>query len=347
MFPEGVFVFQIIQLWERTLLLLKIIFLKQTVAPQNIKYIVSCNRILEEMDPVSSEQDNASNEQFSSDVAELQKHLKDALDTNQQWLAYNQQREAYVRTVLDRMLWLESQLDQAVRAQFTQHNKEHSEDERISEMKQHFESLLAIGRDHLAILKRQLDVTLQDLADAKNRYEKKELEASELKQQLERSSEEKELVMDEVRALQWKLDEEKDRTAKLEERSSVIQMSLVKCHNASQDKIANLKRQVHTSSLDLEDEMENCSYLKTQLIKLQNMLRRRDDQLAYYEKRKQQEEDYKEDDGEPIYEEMRPCGSSSPNDSSSLVCPVCGIQCPFSQYRQMMDHLEVCLSELK
>ncbi|XP_049592549.1 centrosomal protein of 55 kDa-like isoform X4 [Syngnathus scovelli] len=305
-------------------------------------------RILEEMDPVSSEQDNASNEQFSSDVAELQKHLKDALDTNQQWLAYNQQREAYVRTVLDRMLWLESQLDQAVRAQFTQHNKEHSEaDERISEMKQHFESLLAIGRDHLAILKRQLDVTLQDLADAKNRYEKKELEASELKQQLERSSEEKELVMDEVRALQWKLDEEKDRTAKLEERSSVIQMSLVKCHNASQDKIANLKRQVHTSSLDLEDEMENCSYLKTQLIKLQNMLRRRDDQLAYYEKRKQQEEDYKEDDGEPIYEEMRPCGSSSPNDSSSLVCPVCGIQCPFSQYRQMMDHLEVCLSELK
>ncbi|XP_049592548.1 centrosomal protein of 55 kDa-like isoform X3 [Syngnathus scovelli] len=343
MFPEGVFVFQIIQLWERTLLLLKIIFLKQTVAPQNIKYIVSCNRILEEMDPVSSEQDNASNEQFSSDVAELQKHLKDALDTNQQWLAYNQQREAYVRTVLDRMLWLESQLDQAVRAQFTQHNKEHSEaDERISEMKQHFESLLAIGRDHLAILKRQLDVTLQDLADAKNRYEKKELEASELKQQLERSSEEKELVMDEVRALQWKLDEEKDRTAKLEER-----MSLVKCHNASQDKIANLKRQVHTSSLDLEDEMENCSYLKTQLIKLQNMLRRRDDQLAYYEKRKQQEEDYKEDDGEPIYEEMRPCGSSSPNDSSSLVCPVCGIQCPFSQYRQMMDHLEVCLSELK
>ncbi|XP_077350915.1 centrosomal protein of 55 kDa-like [Festucalex cinctus] len=296
------------------------------------------------MSTVHEAQDNASKEQFSSDVAELQKTLKDALAKNQQWLAYNQQREAYVRTVVDRMLWLDNQLDRAVRAQLTQHNEEHSEAvERTREMKEHFESLLVIGRDNLVIIKQQLDVTRQDLADTKNRYKEKEMEASELKQQLQRCSEEKELMMDEVRALQGRLDEEKSRAAKLE-----LQRFMVKRHNATQDKIADLEEQVHSSSLDLEDEMENSSYLKTQLVRLLNMLQRSDDKLAYYEK-KQQEEDYKkEDEEEPVYEEMRPFVTSSPNDSSLdrsyLDCPVCRIRCPAQNYRQMLDHLEVCLN---
>ncbi|XP_077438502.1 centrosomal protein of 55 kDa-like isoform X2 [Vanacampus margaritifer] len=291
-------------------------------------------------------QDDASNEQFSSDVAELQKTLKDAFAKNQQWLAYNQQRETYVRAVVDRMLWLDNQLDQAVRAQLTQHNKEHSEaaEERTSEMKEHFESLLVIGRDNLLILKQHLDVTLQDLADTKNRYEEKEMEASELKQQLQRRSEEKELMLDEMKALQGRLDEEKRRTAKLE-----LQKFMVKRHNASQDKIADLEQQVHSSSQDLEDEMENSSYLRSQLVRLVNMLQRSDDKLAYYNKeRRQEEDDKKEDEEEPVYEEMRPCVASSPNDSSLdgsyLDCPVCRIRCRVSQYRQMLDHLEVCLN---
>ncbi|XP_061546794.1 centrosomal protein of 55 kDa-like [Phycodurus eques] len=273
-----------------------------------------------------------------------------ALAKNHQWLAYDQQREAYVRTVVDRMLGLDKQLDQAVRAQLSQHNKEHSEEERVSQMKEHFESLVVIGRDNLVILKQQLDVTLHDLANAKIRYEEKEIEANDLKQQLQRCAVEKEQMMDEMKALQWKLDEEKRRTANLEKQSSLFQSFMIKRNNASQDKIADLEGQVHSSSQDLEDEMENCSYLKRQLVRVVNMLRRSDDQLACYEKRNQREEDYRkeEEEEEPIYVEMKPCWTSSPNDSSldrsSLDCPRCQIRCPISQYRQMMDHLEVCLN---
>ncbi|XP_051937226.1 centrosomal protein of 55 kDa-like isoform X2 [Hippocampus zosterae] len=232
---------------------------------------------------MSTTQGDTSNEHYSSDVAELQKTLKDALAKNQQWLAYNQQREAYVRTVVDRMLWLDNQLDQAVRAQLTQHNKEHSEDERMREMKEHFESLLVIGRDNLLIVKQRLDVTLQDLAETKNRVEEKEMEASDLKQQLRRCSKDKELLMNEIKVLRGRLGVEKQRSAKLERQ------------------------------------------------------------------RMQQKEDYEveeEEDEEPVYEEMRSCRPSSESifDASTLHCPVCRIQCPVSQYRQMMDHLEVCMN---
>ncbi|XP_061646762.1 centrosomal protein of 55 kDa-like isoform X5 [Phyllopteryx taeniolatus] len=304
---------------------------------------------LKEWTIMSTAKDDASDEQFSSDVAVLQKSLKNALAKNHQWLAYDQQREAYVRTVVDRMLWLDKQLDQAVRAQLSQHNKEHSEaEERVSQMKEHFESLVVIGRDNLVILKQQLDVTLHDLANAKIRYEEKEIEANDLMQQLQRCAVEKEQMMDEMKALQWKLDEETRRTANLEKQSSLFQSFMIKRNNASQDKIADLEGQVHSSSQDLEDEMENCSYLKRQLVRVVNMLRRSDDQLAFYEKRKQREEDYRKEEEEPIYVEMKPCWTSSPNDSSldrsSLDCPRCQIRCPISQYRQMMDHLEVCLN---
>ncbi|XP_061694010.1 centrosomal protein of 55 kDa-like isoform X2 [Syngnathoides biaculeatus] len=294
-------------------------------------------------------QDETSNEQFSSDVAVLQKNLKDALAKNHHWLAYDQQREAYVRTVVDRMLWLDKQLDQAVRAQLTHHNQEHSEEEEVSHMKEHFESLLVIGRDNLLMVKQQLDVTLHDLENAKTRYEEKENEATELKRQLQRCAEEKEEMMAEMKALRWKLDEEKRRSANTEVQSSLFKEFMVKRHNASQDKIADLERKVHSSFQDLEDEMKNCSYLKNQLVRVLNLLRRSDDRLAFYEKKKQHGEESKmeEEEDEPIYEEMRPRWTSSPNDSildrSSLECPRCQIQCPIGQYRQMMDHLEVCL----
>lgn len=50
----------------------------------------------------------------------------EALEKNQKWLEYDQQREAYVRAILVRMLRLETQLNEANQAQSQQHNKDHS-----------------------------------------------------------------------------------------------------------------------------------------------------------------------------------------------------------------------------
>lgn len=55
-----------------------------------------------------------------ADVALVQDQLKDALEKNQQWLVYDQQREAYVQSVLARMKELEQQLFEAKQQQETQ-----------------------------------------------------------------------------------------------------------------------------------------------------------------------------------------------------------------------------------
>uniref|UniRef100_A0A3Q3CZS2 TSG101 and ALIX binding domain-containing protein n=1 Tax=Haplochromis burtoni TaxID=8153 RepID=A0A3Q3CZS2_HAPBU len=52
-----------------------------------------------------------------------------ALEKNKQWLEYDQQREAYVRAILARMLWLEKQLNEANQARSQQHNEDHSDGE--------------------------------------------------------------------------------------------------------------------------------------------------------------------------------------------------------------------------
>lgn len=53
----------------------------------------------------------------------------EALEKNKQWLEYDQQREAYVRGILARMLWLEKQLNEANQARSQQHKEDHSDGE--------------------------------------------------------------------------------------------------------------------------------------------------------------------------------------------------------------------------
>uniref|UniRef100_A0A3P9HN47 TSG101 and ALIX binding domain-containing protein n=1 Tax=Oryzias latipes TaxID=8090 RepID=A0A3P9HN47_ORYLA len=53
----------------------------------------------------------------------------EALEKNKQWLNYDQQREAYVKAILAKMLWLEKHLNEANQARLLQHNEEHSNGE--------------------------------------------------------------------------------------------------------------------------------------------------------------------------------------------------------------------------
>ncbi len=51
----------------------------------------------------------------------------EALEKNKEWLEYDQQREAYVKAILARMLWLEKQLNEANQTRSQQHNEDHSD----------------------------------------------------------------------------------------------------------------------------------------------------------------------------------------------------------------------------
>ncbi|XP_013131018.1 centrosomal protein of 55 kDa isoform X7 [Oreochromis niloticus] len=182
---------------------------------------------------VTGKQDSTADEQVSTSneaVAEVQIHLRDALEKNKQWLEYDQQREAYVRAILARMLWLEKQLNEANQARSQQHNEDHSDEkEKISQMQEHYERLLQKAKDELEVLRERVEVTHQNLMITQNWCKEREREVEELEQQLQaerlsRSTQEvqncpedeEQQQRDESKVLQGVLDDEKRRSENAE-----------------------------------------------------------------------------------------------------------------------------------
>ncbi|XP_024141560.2 centrosomal protein of 55 kDa isoform X1 [Oryzias melastigma] len=73
-----------------------------------------------------------------ADLALVQDQLKDALEKNQQWLCYDQQREAYVQSVVARSVELEQQLAQAKKAESSSEGSDKEND-----LKSHYEQKLS------------------------------------------------------------------------------------------------------------------------------------------------------------------------------------------------------------
>ncbi|CAI5654206.1 unnamed protein product [Oreochromis niloticus] len=271
---------------------------------------------------VTGKQDSTADEQVSTSneaVAEVQIHLRDALEKNKQWLEYDQQREAYVRAILARMLWLEKQLNEANQARSQQHNEDHSDEkEKISQMQEHYERLLQKAKDELEVLRERVEVTHQNLMITQNWCKEREREVEELEQQLQaerlsRSTQEvqncpedeEQQQRDESEVLQGVLDDEKRRSE-------------------------NAELQIQISSQDLEDERQNCSYLKKQMVKVLKALQKGKGDVAKRLKF------------------SRPSLTSSPHSNlmneSFLECPVCQAEYPVSHHRELMNHLEICLN---
>ncbi|PWA25973.1 hypothetical protein CCH79_00001683 [Gambusia affinis] len=249
-------------------------------------------------------------------VIRVAKHDR-ALEKNKQWLEYDQQREAYVRAILDKMLWLEKHLNETNQAHSKQHNEEHSDVEPQREIKELFESLLKQTDVWLDMLKNQVEVTHQELIIAEKRAREGELEAliHQLKSETiskgspqegcHNSEEEEQQLREETQELQARLKEEKRRSTNFELQASLYQRYMLNYHHADQEKIADLERQ-----RDQED-LGSCE------------------------------------------EAMPP--SSSPRDSlassshtsvlneSVLECPTCQNEYPASEYRELLKHLEICL----
>ncbi|XP_032396449.1 uncharacterized protein LOC116704872 isoform X4 [Etheostoma spectabile] len=207
--------------------------------------------------------DSTSDEWTSTNTTiELQNHLNYALEKNKQWLEYDQQREAYVRATLARMLWLEKELNKANQARSQQHNEDHSDvRERISQVQEHYESLLQKAKDELEVLREQLDMAHQNLKVTQDWCKEKESEVEELKQQLQTenisiksapedhhcSEDEEQWLTAETEDLQCRLDEEKRRSTNFEMQLTFFQKCLKNCHSEDQEKIADLERQARHS----------------------------------------------------------------------------------------------------
>ncbi|XP_051271435.1 centrosomal protein of 55 kDa-like isoform X3 [Dicentrarchus labrax] len=269
---------------------------------------------------VAGKKDSTSDKLASTDnVVQLQNHLCEALEKNKQWLEYDQQREAYVRAILARMLWLEKQLNEANQARSQQHNEDHShEKERISQMQEHYEGLLQKAKDELEVLRKDVVMTQQNLIISQNWCEDSERDVKELKLQLKaerrsrKSSPEESCSEDdekihryETEELLHKLDEEKRRSANAELQANICQKFMFNKHHADQEKIADLERQ--------GDQQSHSSF---------EMAR-------------------------PPSLPSRDILISSPHSSllneSFLECPSCQAEYPVSHYRELLNHLEICV----
>ncbi|XP_074502018.1 centrosomal protein of 55 kDa-like isoform X2 [Sebastes fasciatus] len=301
---------------------------------------------------VARKKDSASDEGASTNTA---------LEKNEQWLEYDQQREAYVRATLARMLWLEKRVNKANQACSQQHNEDHSDErERISQMQEHYEKLLQKARDELEALREQVDTTHQNLITIQNRCKERESEVEELMQQLRTenmsrentledqhcSEDEEQWLTAETENLQSILDEERHRSANFELQSILFKKCLLNRHHADQKKIADLERQIMISAQDLEDEKQNCSYLKEQMVKVLKRLQKPKDHGTKQSKRHQQDHTTCEaaHPASPSPRDGLTCSPpSSLLDESFLECPECQAEYPARDYRELISHLEICL----
>ncbi|KAM4607457.1 centrosomal protein of 55 kDa-like [Polymixia lowei] len=313
---------------------------------------------------VAGQDSNSDGQGCTTDAAALQSHLRHALEKNQQWLAYNEQREAYVKAALARMSWLEQQLNQASQALIEPHNEVYSDARNaISQMQEYYDRLLLKAKNELEELREQVDTALRDLHEMRCRCEEMEREAAELQQKLQaermssRNSLEKHCsdresrVRAEMKELQGMLDEEKRRSAELLLQVNLLRKSTLN-HREDQKKIAILEQQIQVSSKDLEDEKRDCLHLQKQLHRVLKELHKTRDPVTKRSEREPRDTNLYEASS---HSRVLPCKPSKesvmsppriPNlqDESFLECPGCQAQYPSSQHRELLAHLDHCLN---
>ncbi|TKS85667.1 Centrosomal protein of 55 kDa [Collichthys lucidus] len=264
----------------------------------------------DEKHPLPPEQDSDSDEVASTNsVIKLQNLLTDAMEKNKQLLEYDQQREAYVRAILARMSWLEKQLDEANQSRSQQHNVDHSdENAQISETQEHYEKLLQTTKD---ALEEQVDITHHELIITQNWCKEIESEVEELKQQFcaeklskECAPEDDHGTEDEEQQLKDEINDVQNRLDQVKRRSANLEF-MFKCQREEQEKKADLERQRD------EQDHSSCEVAHPHPVSSGDVL------------------------------------TSSPHTSllneSFLECPSCHAEYPASHYRELMNHIEICL----
>ncbi|KAG7511907.1 hypothetical protein JOB18_014115 [Solea senegalensis] len=192
---------------------------------------------------------------------------KKALEKNKHLLEYDQQREACVRAVMARMLWLERQLNEANQARSNQDNEDHSDEKKkMCQMQEFYERLLQKAKEELDVLREQLNLSKQKLTTAQKWCKEREMEVEELKQQLHGHCSEYEVkhLTEKTEDLEYRLHKEKRRTATFELQIKLLQKYLLNSHRGDQERIADLEAKLSslkptsTSRSVLNESFLNC-----------------------------------------------------------------------------------------
>ncbi|NWW53858.1 CEP55 protein, partial [Pedionomus torquatus] len=292
---------------------------------------------------------------------EVERQLKDALEKNQHWLVYDQQREAYVRGLLGRIFELEQKSETGSQ----QEPQELSSEGHLREEKQkYYNQLLQTAKSDLETERHTVTQLRSELNKFQKKCEENQREITSLNAllQSQRVAEMKTLengnkmkgevqrLKQENETLKGQLREEKKKAEDLLCQVQLLRKSLLK-QQEEHTRTVLLEQQIQMRTTDFEKEKLDGQNLQQQLNQVLEELHKAREQITRLELLKLQESGYVEPqaDLQAAFEEKLTTCDHSPSrqhssllDESFLECPRCKEQYPTSQHRELLAHIDFC-----
>ncbi|KAM9063613.1 centrosomal protein of 55 kDa [Sarcophilus harrisii] len=287
--------------------------------------------------------------------------LKDALEKNQQWLIYDQQREAYVRGLMAKIFELEQQSEAAAHSLQQQSKKNDSEGFLQEEKQKYYNHLLMNVRKDLEAERQTVTQLSFELNEFRRKYEESKKEILDLNNLLSSlreadvqhmednkyKTEKIQKLKKENEIVREKLEEEKKRSEDLLSQVQFLYTSLLK-QQEEHTRVALLEQQIQACTIDFENEKLDRQNMQHQLHKVLKELRRAREQITRLEPLKQLQE-YVHIEPSDLFpgEHEEKLKTDSPKrsnllDESFLECPKCKAQYPTSQHRELLAHIDFC-----
>ncbi|XP_007187544.1 centrosomal protein of 55 kDa [Balaenoptera acutorostrata] len=301
---------------------------------------------------------------FSSSLSnhEMEIQLKDAMEKNQQWLVYDQQREVYVKGLLAKIFELEQKLETDVHALPQETKKTESEGYLQEEKQKYYNHLLANAKNDLDVERQTITQLNFELSEFRRKYEETQKEVQDLNQLLcsqrkagvqhledDRHKTEKiQRLKEENDLAREKLEEEKKRSEELLSQVQFLYTTLLK-QQEEQTRVALLEQQMQACTLDFENEKLDRQNMQHQLHVILKELRKARNQITQLESLKQLREF-------AFTEPLVTCQGETENrgkvalpksptaalNESLVECPKCNIQYPATEHRDLLVHVEYC-----
>ncbi|XP_011359862.1 centrosomal protein of 55 kDa isoform X2 [Pteropus medius] len=296
-----------------------------------------------------------------SNIHEMEIQLKDALEKNQQWLVYDQQREVYVKGLLAKIYELEQKSETAAHSLSQQTKK--TESEGLQEEKQkYYNHLLANAKKDLEVERQTITQLNFELNEFRRKYEETQKEVQDLNKLLcsqrkadvqhledDRHKTEKiQRLKEENDVAREKLEEEKKRSKELLSQVQFLYTSLLK-QQEEQTRVALLEQQMQACTLDFENEKLDRQNMQHQLHVILKELRKARNQITQLESLKQLRElAFTEPlvtfqgEAENKGKVASPKSPTAALNESLVECPKCNIQYPATEHRDLLVHVEYC-----
>ncbi|XP_053168208.1 centrosomal protein of 55 kDa [Hemicordylus capensis] len=276
-------------------------------------------------------------------VNEVEICLKDALEKNQQWLIYDQQREAYVHSLLARIFELEQQLETF--------NQEQAKGTMAEGEKQiYYEQMLAAARNDLEAERQTTAQLHSDLNEFKRKHEQEVMNLNSMLQSqqqgdLQALQEENHIRGQMLQRLTLENEVTREKLEEERKRSQVLLSQVELLHrswlNQQEDpRIAILEQQIQACMSSFENEKLDRQNLQHQLNKVLKALHKKLPEHGCKEALHNFQTAFED---KLIIQDK----SSSPKRSdllneSFLECPKCKAQYPTSQHRELLTHIDNC-----